>query len=197
MSPEKISDFKPGTDWHDYVITWAPTYVEWQVNGEVVRRQEGTPDVAFLTDAQHLFMNFWTPTFAGWGDDFDPTNMPFYAQYDYVKVEKYNEDTGNFVFHWQDDFDFFDESKWRKSNGWGSGTHTSSIYYPSQVYIENGRLVFKMEPDKDGDGKPDENDDKPDDGDKDDEVEPDEETEEDTEDEEEEDEEDDEKSDDD
>ena len=112
-----------------------------------MRRSENTPDVTFLYKAQNLFMNFWTPTFAGWGDDFDPTNMPFYAQYDYVKVEKYNEDTGNFVFHWQDDFDSFDETKWRKSNGWGSGTHTSSIYYKSQVYIEKGNLVFKMEKD--------------------------------------------------
>ena len=82
--------FQPGTDWNDYVVEWTPDYVQWFINGNMVRRQEGTSDVKFLTKAQNLMMNFWTPTFPGWGDDFNDSGMPWYTRYDYVKVETYN-----------------------------------------------------------------------------------------------------------
>ena len=75
--------------------------------------------------------------------------MPYYAKYNYVKIETYNEKTGKFEFYHRDNFDgdSIDEDFWQVSNGWGSGSHTSSIYYKSQVYQEYGNLVFKMEPD--------------------------------------------------
>ena len=91
-------------------------------------------------------MNFWTPTYSGWGDNFNDSDMPWYTEYDYVKVETYNQSTGKFEEHWHDDFDSFDESRWRKSNGWP--THdpdNSSTYYASQVYVHNGALVLKMD----------------------------------------------------
>lgn len=56
----------------------------------MVRRTENTEDVHFLTKACALMMNFWTPTFAGWGDNFNDAGMPWYTRYDYVKVETYN-----------------------------------------------------------------------------------------------------------
>ena len=31
-------DFQPGTDWHVYVIEWAPTYVAWSIDGRVCRK---------------------------------------------------------------------------------------------------------------------------------------------------------------
>ena len=70
--------------------------------------------------------------------------MPWYVHYDYVKVEKYNKSTGEFEWHWRDDFDSFDDSRWFKSNGWGLG---SSTFYKNNVYTENGHLVFKMDKD--------------------------------------------------
>ena len=82
--------FQPSTDWNEYVVEWTPDYVQWYINGNMVRRQEGTADVKFLTKAQNLMMNFWTPTFPGWGDDFNDAGMPWYTRYDYVKVETYN-----------------------------------------------------------------------------------------------------------
>ena len=45
-------------------------------------------------------MNFWTPTFPGWGDNFNEAGMPWYAKYDWVRVEKYNPSTGGFDFYW-------------------------------------------------------------------------------------------------
>lgn len=73
--------------------------------------------------------------------------MPFYCKYNYVQIEKYNEKTGQFELYHRDDFNSLDENFWIVSDGWGSGTQTSSIYHKSQVYIEKGNLVFKMEPD--------------------------------------------------
>ena len=124
------------------MIEWTPDYVAWKVNGRVCRKTEGTQDVHFLTEAQNLFLDFWTPTFAGWGDDFNDTGMPWYTWYDYVQVETYNQWTGQFELHWRDEFDYFDEDRWFKSNGWGLG---SSTFYKDNVYTENGALVFKMD----------------------------------------------------
>ena len=89
-------------------------------------------------------MNFWTPTFAGWGDNFSDYGMPWYYRYDYVKIEKYNHETGGFDFYWQDDFNSFDESRWLKSDGW-SFENNSSTFNASQVYTEDGHLVLKMD----------------------------------------------------
>ena len=138
------SNFWPGSDFHEYVIEWAPEYVQWTIDGNVCRRTEGTTDVHFLNKDQHLMMNFWTPTFAGWGDNFNDWDMPWYTKYDYVKVEKYNSSTGGFDLYWQDDFDSFDGSRWQKSDNW-SFESNSSTFYTSQVYTEDGNLVLKME----------------------------------------------------
>ena len=110
----------------------------------MVRRQEGSADVSFINKAQNLMMNFWTPTFPGWHDNFSDWGMPWFTRYDYVKVEKYNPSTGGFDFAWQDDFDSFDAGRWMKSDGWGFGDN-SSTFYASQVYTENGALVLKLD----------------------------------------------------
>lgn len=137
-------DFQPGKAFNEYVIEWTPDYVAWKVNGQLCRKTVGTPDVHFLTEAQNVIMDFWTPTFSGWGDNFDDTGMPWYTWYDYVKVETYNQGTGEFEFHWRDDFNEFSEDRWVKSHGWGLG---SSTFYKENVYIDNGALVFKMDRD--------------------------------------------------
>ena len=89
-------------------------------------------------------MNFWTPTFKGWGDNFSDHGMPFYAKYDYVKVEKYNYTTGGFDFHWEDKFDSLDTSRWMVSDGWGFESN-SCTWAADSVYTENGNLVLKMD----------------------------------------------------
>ena len=118
--------------------------MQWFIDGQLCRRQGNTADVQFLTKKQNLIMNFWTPTFPGWEDNFSDADMPWYTRYDFVKVETYNEATGGFDFHWQDNFDSFDFNRWVKSEGWGFQDN-SSTFYGSQVYTENGALVLKME----------------------------------------------------
>ena len=90
-------------------------------------------------------MNFWTPTFDSWGAGFNDWDMPWYIFYDYVEVYHYNWDTKGFDFHWRDDFDYYDTSKWYVKEGWGFGDNSSN-FYQSQVYTDGGHLVMKMEP---------------------------------------------------
>jgi len=65
-----------------------------------VRHTEGTDAVYFLNKSCNLMMNFWTPTFPGWSDNFDAKSMPWVTKYDYVKVETYNGETEGFEFLW-------------------------------------------------------------------------------------------------
>ena len=120
--------FQPATDWHEYVVEWTPEYVRWTIDDNECRKKTGGEDVDFLNKEQHLMMNFWTPTFAGWGDNFSDAGMPWYTRYDYVKVEKYNSSTKGFEFYWQDNFDSFDSNRWIKSDNWTFGGNSSTFY---------------------------------------------------------------------
>ena len=65
--------------------------------------------------------------------------------YDFVEVYTYNHDSKDFKLHWRDDFDSFEENRWHKSQG--GFDKNSSVFYPENVSINAGNLVFKMEPD--------------------------------------------------
>lgn len=103
--------------------------------------------VNFLAKAQHLKMNFWTPTFHSWGTDLNMHggNMPWYTLFDYVEAYRYNNDSHGWDLAWRDDFNEFDESRWRKETG--TFEANSAIFAPNNVYVENGNLVIKMERD--------------------------------------------------
>ena len=101
-------------------------------------------------------MSYWIPGFSDWNVGFMPDDMPYYARYDFVEVWEYVPpeewdmyDIANewhpFKLKWKDDFDSFDESRWSKSDDWTFGGNRAT-YHASQVYVENGELVFKMEP---------------------------------------------------
>ena len=137
--------FNPHDDWHTYEMEWTPHYVSWSVDGHELRHLSlHDPAVEHLHKAQSLRMNFWTPTFHSWGAGFNPVDMPWYVLYDYVEVFTYDEAHNQFVFHWRDDFDSFDSSKWHKASG-GFDSNTS-VFHPSNVYTTGGHLVLKMEP---------------------------------------------------
>lgn len=89
-------------------------------------------------------MNFWTPCWSPWNDYFDDAEMPWYAKYDFVEVYDYDVDKKNFTLRWRDDFDTFDTKKWYASDNWGF-ENNSSLFMSSQVYVEDGNLVLKMD----------------------------------------------------
>ena len=97
-------------------------------------------------------MNFWTPTWFPWNKDFKEENLPWEAKYDFVETYTYDHETNGFVFHWRDDFDSFDQSKWYKSDNWGFEGN-SSLFVAGQVEAKDGNLVLKLDkaPSKTGD----------------------------------------------
>ena len=136
--------FHPGTDWFTYSVEWTPEYVSWYVNDKLVRKSEGTEDVHFLSSDVQLMMNFWTPTWSPWNDYFDDAEMPWYAKYDYVEIYDYDLSSKDFKLRWRDDFDKWDEEKWYASDNWGF-ENNSSLFMASQVYVQDGHLVLKMD----------------------------------------------------
>ena len=54
--------------------------------------------------------------------------MPWQALYDWVEVYTYNEDTFSFDLHFRDDFEYFDETRWRKSNNQGFTDNTTTFF---------------------------------------------------------------------
>lgn len=90
-------------------------------------------------------MNFWTPEFSPWGDNMDDeSTMPWTTRYDWVEVYDYNEANDSFSLRWKDKFDTLDLDRWRVSAGW-SFEQNSSRFLESNVYVENSKLVLKME----------------------------------------------------
>ena len=91
-------------------------------------------------------MNFWTPTFESWGKGFDAKDMPWYVYYDYVETYTWNHETKGFDFHWRDDFQSFNASRWHKSDNTTFDAN-STTFHASQAYVQDDHLVLKMEPD--------------------------------------------------
>ena len=136
--------FLPDSGWFTYSVEWTPDYVSWYINDKLVRKSEGTEDVHFLEHDTQLMMNFWTPQWSPWNDYFDDAEMPWYAKYDFVEVYDYNTTSKDFKLRWRDDFNTFDTKKWYASDNWGF-ENNSSLFMSSQVYVEDGNLVLKMD----------------------------------------------------
>ena len=133
-------------EWHTYEMEWTPDHISYSVDGQEIRRltNEHHEAVNFMHKAQHLKMNFWTSEFHGWGDSLDPVDMPWYLLIDWVEVYNYNPFTHAFDFHWRDDFNLFDQTRWEKNSGTFEGS--STMFYPTNVSTYGGNLVLKMEP---------------------------------------------------
>ena len=92
-------------------------------------------------------MNFWTPTWTGgnqWGEGLTYEGDPFFALFEFVKVESYNVETKTFKHQWIDHFHFFDHRNWEVLDEI-STDQNSSKFKQSQSYVSNGALVFKLE----------------------------------------------------
>ena len=98
-----------------------------------------------ITKPAPLFMNFWTPEFAPWGDNFDDASMPWYTSYEWVEVWDYRPDQDDFVKRWRDGFQGNDANldKWEVSNNW-TFEQNSTMFMESNVSIEQGKLRLRM-----------------------------------------------------
>ena len=92
-----VPGYNPGTDWHDYELTWTPDFIAWSIDGSEVRRETSSAyNVRAMNREQLLHLHVWTPTFASWGAGLDPSQMPFYTRFAYVEAYDYDEASGNF-----------------------------------------------------------------------------------------------------
>ena len=135
----------PHEDFHTYAFEWTPEYVAWFLDDQLVRWVDN-----FYTDSlyhfQKIMMNIWQPTAESWVGEFDPDILPVYAFYDWVKYYAYVPNSGNsgtdnnFIQLWNDDFDYYDNSRWAKATHTFDGNNCDFIY--NNVVFNYGYMIL-------------------------------------------------------
>lgn len=144
--PELVDlDVNTHDDFHVYAVEWTPNHVNFFIDDQLIRSVDN-----FYADSlyhgQKLMMNIWQPTYAGWAGTFDPSILPVYAFYDWVKYYAYVPNSGNagtdndFILLWTDNFDYYNASRWDKANHTWDGNNADLIY--SNVVFESGYLIL-------------------------------------------------------
>ncbi|HDR04073.1 MAG TPA: glycosyl hydrolase family protein, partial [Candidatus Marinimicrobia bacterium] len=134
--------FNPYNDFHSYAMEWTPDYVAWFVDGELTYKQTDS-HIQTLIEAQKIMMNIWQPAYPGWAGDFDPRQLPLFAEYDWVQYSSYTPGSGNmgtdnnFTFQWRDDFDAYDESRWGKASHTWNGNNC--LFTPENIVYHDGK----------------------------------------------------------
>ena len=128
--------------YHTYVLEWTPDYVAWYLDGEEVRRIDGTSTVTSLTNPQSLRFNIWSSESPEWVGPWDDSILPVYQFVNYIEYQSYNTENGEFEPSWRDDFNSFDTTRWNKAN-WSFDTNRVD-FLPENVVVQNGILVLAL-----------------------------------------------------
>lgn len=139
---EHDTPFSLGDAYHTYVIEWTPDYVAWFVDGEEIRRIEGTSAVTSLTNPQSLRFNLWASESVEWTGAWDDSVLPAYQFVNYIEYKAYNATTKTFEGGWRDDFNTFNELRWGKAN-WTFDTNRVD-FAPENVVVKDGILVLAL-----------------------------------------------------
>lgn len=137
---DKTVRFNPHQAFHIYSIEWAPDYVAWNVDGFEIYREVGSHVQQLIYQPKNM-MNIWPPDFPNWVGPLDPSILPVFAFYDWVKYYEYTPGTGdNFTLLWEDNFDNWNQTRWEK------GTHTwfgnNSDFITQNAVFQDGYLVL-------------------------------------------------------
>jgi hypothetical protein len=79
-------------DEHVYAFTWNPSEIEWFVDGQSIRKFQGTANVPIPTQSAKIMMNLWVFS----GDTFGAgvnNKYPFTAKYDWFRFYKADAET--------------------------------------------------------------------------------------------------------
>ncbi len=139
----------------DYLIVgfeWTPDYIAFFINGAEVYRQT-EEQVSYLDQSAKIMMNIWNPIWDDWVGFWDDRILPRFAYYDWVKYASYTPGSGNtgtdnnFTFEWQDDFNYYDSTRWEKSDNhtWASN---QSIFIEENVVFNDGKLILCLTDDE-------------------------------------------------
>lgn len=129
-------------DYHTYVLEWTPDYVAWFIDGQQVRRINGSNFVSGLVNPQSMRFNIWAATTESWVGAFNPSILPVYQFVNYMEYYAYNTNTKSFTLSWRDDFNNFDTNRWRKADWTFDGNYVD--FDPANVVIQNGTLILAL-----------------------------------------------------
>lgn len=129
-------------DYHTYTLEWTPEYVAWFIDGQQVRRINGSNFVTGLVNPQSMRFNIWASTSESWVGAFNPSILPVYQFVNYMEYYTYNTNTRSFTFAWRDDFNNFDTSRWSKADWTFDGNYVD--FDPANVVIQNGTLILAL-----------------------------------------------------
>jgi hypothetical protein len=141
--------YRAASEFHIYGFEWQPEYVAWSVDDIEVYRQEQS-HVGDLVSPQKIMMNIWQPNLPSWVGEFNISELPAYAFYDWVEYDEYTPGkNGGFTSTWRDDFDIYDALRW------GKGTHTwegnNAMFVEENAVIKDSLLILCLTmPDKTG-----------------------------------------------
>lgn len=141
----QLVHFNPALDYHTYGFEWTPDYVAWFIDGKEVYLQTGS-HIQTLNEPQKIMMNIWQPNYENWAGTFDPTEVPAFAYYDWIKYSSYTPSTGsygtgnNFTPQWIDNLDSLDHSKWELGNHTFNGNNVDFI--PNNIIFKNGKMIL-------------------------------------------------------
>ena len=137
--------FNPHEGFHIYGFEWTPNYVAWFIDGVEVYRQTES-HIQEMAYHQKIMMNIWNPVYDDWVGVWDERILPRFSYYDYVSYASYTPGEGNmgtdqnFTFQWQDDFDFFDSTRWEKSHNHTFGGN-QALFIEENIVYENGYMI--------------------------------------------------------
>lgn len=153
VTSEDHHEINPASNetYHTYGFEWTPDYVAWTLDGKVVRKTiNGQNDKNQVEDLkkkpQGLRFNLWSHEDSGWVGPWDESTLPLYQYINWVKVYKYTPGQGpngsDFSLLWADNFDKFDESRWKK----GDWTFDGNRVYisPDNIYAKDGMVVLAL-----------------------------------------------------
>lgn len=129
-------------DYHTYTLEWTPDYVAWFIDGQQVRRINGSSFVTGLVNPQSMRFNIWASTSEPWVGAFNPSILPVYQFVNYMEFYSYNTSSKSFTLSWRDDFNNFDTNRWSKADWTFDGNYVD--FDPANVVIQNGTLILAL-----------------------------------------------------
>ncbi len=138
--------FYANTGYHTYAIEWTPDYIAWFVDDVEVRRATSS-QVADLRDTDMgLRFNLWVSSVTSWVGPFESELLPANQFINWIKYYEYTPNEGDnnsdFKLSWQDDFNSFNSSRWRK----GDWTFDGNLAYltPLNINVKDGTLIISL-----------------------------------------------------
>ena len=137
--------YNPHVSFQTYAFEWTPDYIDFFINDQLIRR-DANNYVESFNAGQKIMMNIWQPIWEDWVETFDPSILPIYAFYDWVRYSTYTPGSGNigtdnnFTFQWIDNFDYFNQDRWQKATHTWNGNN--SQFVQQNAVLQDGYLIL-------------------------------------------------------